>query len=780
VPSAGEFEVDYVAALRDHLTEPGETGLQAAYDLGRRALTDDISMLEIVGWHHELLEKVDGAAPRYIVDANEFLREVLAAFEISQRGYGDAQRLAQVEQGRVELLHGMTGAYLAVVAAVGLDERVEAVEAQARSLLGAAEARLVLGVDREQRDGPGDQPGVITVDLPGGAGRLTAVADPGRAWTESDRATLEQLAMLVNGPVNDARLLALSARLERLGSLLADAADPATVIDRLLQQGLQETGAVRGAVYSVDGDVLRDVGSTSEGRLAPRGDIPLGDGSPLTTVASTGEPAFLGTPEEIEAYVAAPRRRARAEQAWALVPVQTAGGRAGVFAMEFDEPQSFDAAQRSFLAQVGSRVATALERGRIHERERAARVEAQESAIRLGELQRLAADLAGAATRRRVAEVLLRHLTATTGASGGFVATVRPRVRQIDVLAARGVLAASQVWSEPEALGPVRAVLDLGEPVEMCTFGEIEARCPSLAEELGELGIQCLGLYPVSVRRRRVGAAVVAWSDPGSLGNVNRDVLAAQLAMAGPALQRATQFDVEHEIAETLQSNLLTIPATDRPWVPLAMRYRAGSASRAGGDWYDVIELDEDRLALAVGDIVGRGVPAAASMGQLRSATRALAPMVDDPGELLVALDQYVATTGQGMHSTIAYVVVDTRHELLRHALAGHPPPVLRMPDGTTHLLDAGHGPLLGMNAARHSATTPITPGALLVLYTDGLIERRGEPVDVGLARLTSLVAEQSADTEPDQLAKLLIDAFEPATDDADDIAILTLAYRPG
>ena len=777
--SAGEFEVDYVAALRDHLTAPGEIGLQAAYDLGRRALTDDISMLEIVGWHHELLEKVDGATPRNVVEANAFLREVLAAFEISQRGYGDAQRLAQLEQGRVELLHGMTGAYLAVVAAVGLDERVEAVEAQARSLLGAAEARLVLGVDRDQRDGPGDQPGVITVDLPGGAGRLTAVADPGRAWTESDRATLEQLAMLVNGPVNDARLLALSARLERLGSLLADAADPATVIERLLQQGLQET--VRSVVPCTASTatccgmsvVPAKVGSRArrhpsrrrvsahDGRLdrrTPRPGDPGGDRglrrhSPTSGAGRAGVGAGAGadcgrTGRRVRHGV---RRAAVLRRSPALLP---GPGR----------------------QQSGHRSGT-----RPHPRERAGRpVEAQESAIRLGELQRLAADLAGAATRRRVAEVLLRHLTVTTGASGGFVATVRPRVRQIDVLAARGVLAASQVWSEPEALGPVRAVLDQGEPVEMCTFGEIEARCATLAEELGELGIQCLGLYPVSVRRRRVGAAVLAWSDPGSLGHVDRDVLAAQLAMAGPALQRATQFDVEHEIAETLQSNLLTIPATDRPSVPLAVRYRAGSASRAGGDWYDVIELDEDRLALAVGDIVGRGVPAAASMGQLRSATRALAPMVDDPGELLVALDQYVATTGQGMHSTIAYVVVDTRHELLRHALAGHPPPVLRMPDGTTHLLDAGHGPLLGMNAARHSATTPITPGTLLVLYTDGLIERRGEPVDVGLARLTSLVAEQGADTEPDQLAKLLIEAFEPAADDADDIAILTLAYRPG
>ena len=141
--------------------------------------------------------------------------------------------------------------------------------------------------------------------------------------------------------------------------------------------------------------------------------------------------------------------------------------------------------------------------------------------------------------------------------------------------------------------------------------------------------------------------------------------------------------------------------------------------------------LDEHRLAITVGDIVGRGVQAAAAMGQLRSAARAMARLVEDPGALLGALDEFTATTGQGRYSSMAYLVVDTLHGELQYSIAGHPPPVLRTPDGAVELLQTEGAPLLGITCNRATVRRPLAPGSWLVVYTDGLIERRAEGLDV-------------------------------------------------
>ena len=139
----------------------------------------------------------------------------------------------------------------------------------------------------------------------------------------------------------------------------------------------------------------------------------------------------------------------------------------------------------------------------------------------------------------------------------------------------------------------------------------------------------------------------------------DRDELRAALSMTGPALRRAGRYDIDHEIAVTLQRSQLTVPTVEIPGITWSARYRSGSPGVAGGDWYDVIALERGRVAVVIGDIVGKGVQAAAAMGQLRSATRALANRVDDPGPLLEALDDYVRATGQGLFSSLALVVID-------------------------------------------------------------------------------------------------------------------------
>jgi serine phosphatase RsbU (regulator of sigma subunit) len=206
------------------------------------------------------------------------------------------------------------------------------------------------------------------------------------------------------------------------------------------------------------------------------------------------------------------------------------------------------------------------------------------------------------------------------------------------------------------------------------------------------------------------------------------------------------------------------------------VHYRAGSAGLAGGDWYDLYPLDERRMAIAVGDVVGQGVQAAAVMGQLRSATRAIAKVLADPGELVATIDEYVMTTEQGEYSSMAYLVLDTESGELHHTLAGHPPPVLRLPDGTTELLETGRGPLLGLAEKRETAHRRIPRGTQIVLYTDGLVERRDESVDAGFERLRQVVATRGGQLDPASLCPALAAALAPPDDQAlDDVAIVVV-----
>src|SRR5262249_25714775 len=161
----------------------------------------------------------------------------------------------------------------------------------------------------------------------------------------------------------------------------------------------------------------------------------------------------------------------------------------------------------------------------------------------------------------------------------------------------------------------------------------------------------------------------------------------------------------------------------------------------------------------------------AAAMGQLRSATRALA-VREDPVGVLEALDSYVTTTRQGHLSSIAYVVLDPIARTADYAIAGHPPPLLRAPDGSTAFIEDTRGPLLGRAkpGTRRSVRHPIEPGSTLVLYTDGLVERRGEALDAGLARLGYLVAETPPAMHPEGLCDGLLQRLADGGTAPDDI----------
>ncbi len=195
----------------------------------------------------------------------------------------------------------------------------------------------------------------------------------------------------------------------------------------------------------------------------------------------------------------------------------------------------------------------------------------------------------------------------------------------------------------------------------------------------------------------------------------------------------------ERQVAVTLQEALLRSPDLARHH-DIAVRYVPAVGSlNVCGDWYDVVDLPPDRCAIAIGDVVGHGLEAAAVMGMLRSALSAAIRAVPSPAQALEVVGLYARSIEGAQATTVAKVLIEPRSRLIIYSNAGHPPPVLLHRDGSCELLDQATDPPLGArpeHLPRPQAGVPYGRGDTLVLYTDGLIERRHEDIDAGLARL--------------------------------------------
>lgn len=246
-------------------------------------------------------------------------------------------------------------------------------------------------------------------------------------------------------------------------------------------------------------------------------------------------------------------------------------------------------------------------------------------------------------------------------------------------------------------------------------------------------------------------------------------VLAGRL---GQGLQRVHQVDQQRETALALQHAILG-PA-DLPH-GFAVRYQAASAPlQVGGDWYDIVDLDDGRIAMVVGDCVGHGLAAASVMGQVRSACRALLCENPSPGAALAGMDRFAARLPGAQCTTAICAVLNPETGELVYSSAGHPPPILVHPDGTTEMLDAGHTIALGVRAdwSRPEARVTLPARATLLLYTDGLVERRRTALGQGISRAAALVQDGRASTL-DDLANQIMSGLAPGEGYQDDVVLL-------
>jgi sigma-B regulation protein RsbU (phosphoserine phosphatase) len=238
---------------------------------------------------------------------------------------------------------------------------------------------------------------------------------------------------------------------------------------------------------------------------------------------------------------------------------------------------------------------------------------------------------------------------------------------------------------------------------------------------------------------------------------------------------------IDRAAAAALQRSLAPRRLPDLPGLDLAARYVPGSEFGVGGDWYDVFLLPSGLLGVAIGDVMGHGLRAATVMGRLRSALRAYALDDDDPARVLQRLDRKIQHFEPGQMSTVLYALLEPRRHLVRMSCAGHLAPALARPDAAAELIDVLVDLPLGVepDVRRRTTALDLPPGALLCLFTDGLIEHRAGDVDVALIQLRDALAGeaiQTAETACAELMATLIGEREPH----DDVSVLTLKRLAG
>ena len=402
---------------------------------------------------------------------------------------------------------------------------------------------------------------------------------------------------------------------------------------------------------------------------------------------------------------------------------------------------------------------------------------AEAAAQRVAELAALAAALSQAATVTEVAQALATHLRQAVDANMATIIEAVPHRGVLRFVALQGVPEeVSRQWTEFDASldSPAVRAWRGGEPVFFGDPEDLDAEFPHLAAVRADTGTGSCLAAPLITAGKAIGVLAVSWPEPRQHSLVQQQFLAAVAGYAAQALERARLYEAEYTVAHQLQRSLLPQLPAALPGVSIGTAYRpAEQGHDVGGDWYDVFELPGGKIGCAAGDVVGHDLHAAVAMGRLQLLLRHAASSGADPAGVLSALDAASpAITGTDF-ATIAYAEYDPAAQTLTYACAGHPPPLLA--DGTTvTYLDGGRSGPVGMGGPRSQATVKVPDGSVLVLYTDGLVERRDEPIDVGFSRLAAAAAGLAGvDAQP--LCDGLLQVMAHGRVLADDVAVVCM-----
>ncbi|MFH9982381.1 SpoIIE family protein phosphatase [Streptomyces sp. NPDC017179] len=319
---------------------------------------------------------------------------------------------------------------------------------------------------------------------------------------------------------------------------------------------------------------------------------------------------------------------------------------------------------------------------------------------------------------------------------------------------------------------PAVRVLTSGVPSFYATFADLKRAYPPAVLQDNKAAWTFL---PLITSGRPVGSLVLAYDRPHPFTPEERAVLTSTAGLIAQALDRARLYDAKHALAHSLQASLLPHTLPRVPGLDVATRYLpTAHGIDVGGDFYDLIHLDTDLAAAAIGDVQGHNVNAAALMGQVRTAVHATASA--SPGKVLARTNRLLTDLDADLFTSCLYVRLDLARHRACLATAGHPPPLLRHTDLHTEILPLTPGLLLGIDPAADYPETniPLPPGAVLALYTDGLVETPGIDLEDATADLAAQLAQARGQTL-DALADTLIHHAQRSAPRNDDMALLLI-----
>jgi GAF domain-containing protein/anti-sigma regulatory factor (Ser/Thr protein kinase) len=436
----------------------------------------------------------------------------------------------------------------------------------------------------------------------------------------------------------------------------------------------------------------------------------------------------------------------------------------------------FTEEETGLLEQAAGRIAPAIEHARLYDAEREAREAAEAALQELQALQGVAdAALAHLDLDDMLGEVLER-LRASLRVDTAAILMLDTESDELVARAARGLEEEVERGSRvPVGRGFAGRIAATREVVEIPDLDTADIFNPILRKR----GIKSMLGAPLIAGGQVRGVVHVGTLSPRRFTEGE----ARLLQLAGDRIAMAldhSRLIRERDIALSLQQSLLPERLPEMPGLTLAARYRPGQGGMVGGDWYDAVPLPSGGVGLAMGDVVSRGIRAAGVMGQLRHALRARAMEGDSPAELAEHLGEMVRGLDRREMVTLCYLTLDASGREVRYVSAGHPPALI-VSEGEARFLASSRGVPLGAvaNHRYDEAGEQLAPDSLIVLYTDGLVERRDRPIDEGMERMAAVAL--AAGCDPEDVCQALSE--ELIGDDAeDDVALLvarTVATRP-
>ena len=608
-----------------------------------------------------------------------------------------------------------------------------------------------------------------------------AVAEPdhstlvlARRFSDQAGLALEQIDRR-EAQARAARQTERTRRLQQVTAALSQAATPVDVSHTCLEHLMAAIGAVAGMVGFVraggdEVDLFSARGYT-DAELESWQTFPLTSELPLAAAVQEREPIWALTDETLEPF-AQLRASTGDHRAWIALPLFGRNDMRGALQLAFREPPELGDEDREWLQALASQCAQAFERSRLFDEERRLR---RRSEL----LQSLTASLSGSVTQLDVAMVTVSETVAAVDADAGAFAVVADERLRLTPLTKHGYEDEDvRPWLDVRLDAPNPATRAVRRRVSRTyeSLDEIAEEFPEVVDAMARTGHQSFLFVPLVVGGHSNGVLVMSWAEPNVLGDEERSFVQTLASQAAQAFERARQFESERTIAETLQRSVLPVSLPRIAGLRIAARYLPGTEEvDVGGDWFDAVPLANGRLGLVVGDVVGKGVQSAATMAQLRNALRAFALDQMKPSSTITRLNRLAYGVSESAFATLVYAVIDPVTHVCRFTSAGHPPPLAVYPDGRGEFLHGGRGLPLGTapDTTYMQDVVDLPVGTTLLLYTDGLIERRHQTIDDGLAQLYAAALEAPGDAE--RLLEHVLDSLVGAADRRDDIALLAV-----